>query len=70
MALESSEKNTSGRPDLSNYVIIRFRNDGVVAWTMGPGEPRMGVRSGPKTEAMREAIEAAYADAISLEVKI
>lgn len=65
-----SQNDSGERPKLSKYIIIRFRQDGVVAWTMGRGESAMGVREGPKTVAMREAIEAAYVEAVALEVKI
>ena len=58
------------KPKLSKMVKLRRRDDGVVVFYMAAGEPRMGVRSGPKTEAMFEAIDAAYADAVALEVSI
>lgn len=66
MALESSDN----KPQLTNSVSLRWREDGVVVFYMGKGEPRMGVRSGPKTEALRDALESAYIDAVSLEVSI
>ena len=57
------------KPELGNLIKLRQRADGVVVF-YADGQPRMGVREGPKTVAMFEAIEAAYAGAVSLEVTI
>jgi hypothetical protein len=58
------------KPKLAKMVKLRRRDDGVVVFYMASGEPRMGVRESDRTRAMFEAIEAAYADAIALEVSI
>lgn len=58
------------KPELGKMIKLRRRDDGVVIFYMASGEPRMGVREGSKTEAMFKAIDAAYADAVALEVKI
>lgn len=65
-----SQQASNEKPELGNYIRIRFRNDGVVAWTLGDGNPVMGVRSGPKTDTMLKAIEAAYAEAVALKVEV
>jgi hypothetical protein len=65
-----SQQASTEKPELGNYIRIRFRNDGVVAWTLGDGNPVMGVRSGPKTTAMLEAIKAAYDEAVPLKVEL
>ncbi len=57
------------KPELGNLIKLRQRADGVVVF-YADGSPRVGVRRGPKTVAMFAAIEAAYADAVALEVSI
>ena len=62
-------KTTSEKPKLDKLIKIRLRDDGVVVFYR-EGSPRMGVRCSPATEAMFEAIESVYAEAVALEVTI
>jgi hypothetical protein len=55
--------------DNGKHINIRHRADGVVVF-YSDGSPRVGLREGPVTEAMYEAIEAAHAEAVALEVSI
>ena len=54
---------------VGKLIKLRRRTDGVVVFYTD-GSPRMGVREGPKTELMFDAIEAAFADAVALDVSI
>lgn len=62
---ETENKKTA----VGKLIKLRRRTDGVVVF-YEDGCPRMGVREGPKTESMFEAIEAALADAVALDVSI
>jgi len=62
---ETGSKKTA----VGKLIKLRRRTDGVVVF-YEDGCPRMGVREGPKTSVMFDAIEAAIADAVALDVSI
>ncbi len=64
-----TQETENENPKLGSLIKIRCRADGVVVF-YADGSPRMGVRKGPKTRLMFEAIDAAYADAVALDVSI
>jgi hypothetical protein len=70
MFLVEMPETKNEKPKLPKVVKINPRADGVVIFYTGPGEPRMGVRENPKTDAMFAAIKAAYADAVAMDVNI